>query len=55
MAQNKQWENIKNSSKKDSSKSNADLSKEHSSKSSSWSSIKPEEDDRERRDGPGGN
>lgn len=53
MAQNKNWENAKNSAKKDSSKNTSEFSKE--SKSSSWSSVKPQEDDRERRDGPGGN
>ncbi|MDF2800304.1 MAG: hypothetical protein K0S61_207 [Anaerocolumna sp.] len=55
MAQNKQ--NAKNSAKDVTTKNKAESLKESTSRSSSWSSVKPDEDgdDRERRDGPGGN
>lgn len=51
MAQNNYRES-KSASKNSKNKSES----EYSSKATSWSSVKPaQEDDRERRDGPGGN
>ncbi|MFV0344576.1 MAG: hypothetical protein ACK5JH_17100 [Anaerocolumna sp.] len=53
MAQNKQ--NAKSAAKNVSTKNKAESLKESTSKSSSYSSVKTDEDHRERRDGPGGN